>query len=92
MFVYDQRINCLIVICCSILGTPATQSQMAKDVACFLKWASEPEHDIRKRWAFKLLVMIPPIAAIIYYWKRHQWSYMKSRKFVFRSPRKPSAD
>ncbi|KRX87098.1 Cytochrome c1, heme protein, mitochondrial [Trichinella pseudospiralis] len=73
-------------------GTPATQSQMAKDVACFLKWASEPEHDIRKRWAFKLLVMIPPIAAIIYYWKRHQWTYMKSRKFVFRSPRKPSAD
>ncbi|KRX87121.1 Cytochrome c1, heme protein, mitochondrial [Trichinella pseudospiralis] len=73
-------------------GTPATQSQMAKDVACFLKWASEPEHDIRKRWALKLLVTAPLITSIIYYWKRHQWTYLKSRKFVFKAPRSPSSN
>ena len=30
-------------------GTPATTSQMAKDVSTFLNWASEPEHDDRKK-------------------------------------------
>ncbi|KRY18386.1 Cytochrome c1, heme protein, mitochondrial [Trichinella patagoniensis] len=73
-------------------GTPATQSQMAKDVACFLKWASEPEHDIRKRWALKLMAIAPLITSIIYYWKRHQWTYLKSRKFVFKAPRSPSSN
>ena len=29
-------------------GTPATESQMAKDVVTFLAWAAEPEHDDRK--------------------------------------------
>jgi ubiquinol-cytochrome c reductase cytochrome c1 subunit len=29
-------------------GTPATASQMAKDVVTFLSWAAEPEHDERK--------------------------------------------
>lgn len=29
-------------------GTPATASQMAKDVSTFLAWAAEPEHDDRK--------------------------------------------
>ncbi|XP_059153429.1 cytochrome c1, heme protein, mitochondrial-like [Physella acuta] len=35
-------------------GTPATQSQLAKDVATFLKWAGEPEHDTRKLYGFKV--------------------------------------
>lgn len=30
-------------------GTPATTSQMAKDVVVFLNWAAEPEHDERKK-------------------------------------------
>ncbi|CAG8561131.1 2708_t:CDS:2, partial [Paraglomus brasilianum] len=30
-------------------GTPATTSQMAKDVVTFLNWAAEPEHDERKK-------------------------------------------
>jgi ubiquinol-cytochrome c reductase cytochrome c1 subunit len=29
-------------------GTPATTSQMAKDISVFLAFASEPEHDFRK--------------------------------------------
>merc|ERR1712122_336214 len=29
-------------------GTPATQSQLAKDVCTFLVWAGSPEHDMRK--------------------------------------------
>ncbi|KAF8792300.1 Cytochrome c1 like protein [Argiope bruennichi] len=34
-------------------GTPATLSQLAKDVCTFLKWAAEPEHDTRKRMFIK---------------------------------------
>ena len=30
-------------------GTPATASQIAKDVTTFLAWAAEPEHDDRKK-------------------------------------------
>jgi ubiquinol-cytochrome c reductase cytochrome c1 subunit len=29
-------------------GTPATTSQMAKDIAAFLAFCAEPEHDYRK--------------------------------------------
>ncbi|XP_014117068.1 PREDICTED: cytochrome c1, heme protein, mitochondrial [Pseudopodoces humilis] len=34
-------------------GTPATMSQIAKDVCTFLRWAAEPEHDHRKRMGLK---------------------------------------
>lgn len=35
-------------------GTPATVSQMAKDVCTFLRWCAEPEHDDRKRIGIKV--------------------------------------
>ena len=30
-------------------GTPATASQLAKDVTTFLSWCAQPEHDVRKK-------------------------------------------
>ena len=35
-------------------GTPATQSQLAKDVCTFLVWAASPEHDQRKKLGLKV--------------------------------------
>lgn len=37
-------------------GTPATQSQQAKDVSTFMHWAAEPYHDRRKLYSLKVEV------------------------------------
>ncbi|KAK5642202.1 hypothetical protein RI129_008369 [Pyrocoelia pectoralis] len=68
-------------------GTPATASQLAKDVSTFLKWAGEPEHDDRKRYVIKCFFIFSFLCAVSYYYKRHKWSVLKSRKIEFK-PRK----
>jgi len=65
-------------------GTPATQSQLAKDVATFLKWSAEPEHDTRKLMIIKTLMIFSVLISTAYYMKRRSWSSLKSRKLVFR--------
>ncbi|GJE91129.1 cytochrome c1 [Phanerochaete sordida] len=67
-------------------GTPATTSQMAKDVVTFLNWASEPEHDERKKIGLKAVILFSALTAISLYVKRHKWSYIKSRKIVYTPP------
>jgi len=64
-------------------GTPATQSQVAKDVCTFLTWAASPEHDLRKRFAIKALMIFSLLLGTSYYLKRHKWSILKSRKLVY---------
>ncbi|XP_069737834.1 cytochrome c1, heme protein, mitochondrial-like [Phaenicophaeus curvirostris] len=68
-------------------GTPATMSQIAKDVCTFLRWAAEPEHDHRKRMGLKMLLLGALLAPLSYYLKRHKWSVMKSRKKIYRPPK-----
>ena len=36
-------------------GTPASTSQLAKDVATFLNWSSEKQHDDRKKLIFNVI-------------------------------------
>lgn len=38
-------------------GTPATTSQMAKDVVEFLNWAAEPEMDQRKKMGLAVIII-----------------------------------
>lgn len=64
-------------------GTPATVSQLAKDVVTFLKWCAEPEHDDRKRMGIKALTLLSIGAMLTLYLKRHKWSVMKSRKLAY---------
>lgn len=66
-------------------GTPATVSQMSKDVSTFLVWAAEPHFDERKRMGMKVLTVLTFMAGILLYYKRHKWSVLKSRKLVYRS-------
>ncbi|MEE6462949.1 hypothetical protein FKM82_005707 [Ascaphus truei] len=68
-------------------GTPATMSQVAKDVCTFLRWASEPEHDQRKRMGLKVIMMSAILFPVVYYMKRHRWSVLKSRKIAYRPPK-----
>jgi len=64
-------------------GTPATQSQLSKDVCTFLTWAASPEHDMRKKMAIKYLTMLGIMTGFTWYLKRHKWSLLKSRKMVY---------
>ncbi|XP_029288583.1 cytochrome c1, heme protein, mitochondrial [Cottoperca gobio] len=68
-------------------GTPATMSQVAKDVSTFLRWASDPAHDQRKRMGIKLLMGAVILVPLVYYMKRHRWSVLKSRKIAYRPPK-----
>ena len=45
---------CKPLLLINFSGTPATVSQMAKDVCTFLRYAAEPEHDDRKRLGMKV--------------------------------------
>ncbi|WVW79620.1 hypothetical protein I302_101589 [Kwoniella bestiolae CBS 10118] len=68
-------------------GTPATTSQMAKDVTVFLNWAAEPEHDQRKKMGLQALIILSTMTAISVYVKRFKWTYLKNRKIVYDPPK-----
>lgn len=61
-------------------GTPATVSQMAKDVCEFLEWCSYPEMDERKRVGFQLQGVFIALACIAAYHKRFAWASLKTRR------------
>jgi ubiquinol-cytochrome c reductase cytochrome c1 subunit len=67
-------------------GTPATTSQMAKDVVEFLNWAAEPEMDERKKMGLKVLVIGTALFALSVWVKRYKWSPIKTRKIVYNPP------
>lgn len=61
-------------------GTPATTSQMAKDVTSFLAWTSEPELDERKKMGMQAVIILSTLTAISLYVKRFKWTVIKNRK------------
>jgi ubiquinol-cytochrome c reductase cytochrome c1 subunit len=69
-------------------GTPATASQLAKDVVTFLRWSAELEHDERKRMGIKMIMIASLLVSLAFYYKRHKWTVIKSRKLAFK-PKQP---
>ncbi|KAJ7493465.1 cytochrome C1 family-domain-containing protein [Mycena galericulata] len=67
-------------------GTPATTSQMAKDVVTFLNWAAEPEHDERKKTGIKAVILFSTMMLISLYVKRFKWTPIKNRKLIYDPP------
>ncbi|KAJ8470603.1 hypothetical protein OPV22_024946 [Ensete ventricosum] len=63
-------------------GTPATESQMGKDVVTFLSWAAEPEMEERKLMGFKWIFVLSLALLQAAYYRRLKWSVLKSRKLV----------
>lgn len=64
-------------------GTPATVTQMAKDVTTFLTWAAEPEHDQRKKMGMQWFTAMVFMAAAAGYYKRMRWAPLKTRKVSY---------
>merc|ERR1711879_1035726 len=71
-------------------GTPATLSQLAKDVCTFLAWSASPEQDQRKRTGIKGMLLFGILLPLCWYIKRHKWSVIKSRKILY-TPKLPTA-
>lgn len=69
-------------------GTPATTSQMAKDVVTFLNWAAEPEHDDRKKAGLKVLIVASSLFLLSVFAKKFKWQPIKNRKITFTPPKK----
>jgi ubiquinol-cytochrome c reductase cytochrome c1 subunit len=67
-------------------GTPATTSQMAKDVVTFLNWAAEPEHDERKKIGVKAVILLSSLFLVSVYVKRFKWTVIKNRKIFYNPP------
>lgn len=53
-------------------GTPATTSQMAKDVVEFLNWAAEPEMDQRKKMGVAVITITSVLLALSIWVKRYR--------------------
>lgn len=51
-------------------GTPATTSQMAKDVVSFLHWSAEPEMDDRKKMGFQAVCILSILFGVSIWIKR----------------------
>jgi len=68
-------------------GTPASTSQMAKDVTEFLNWAAEPEMDQRKKMGLKVLAISSVLFALSVWVKRYKWVTIKTRKIAYDPPK-----
>jgi ubiquinol-cytochrome c reductase cytochrome c1 subunit len=64
-------------------GTIATETQMAKDVATFLSWSAQPEHDHRKLSGLKIMGAFMIATVLLGYQKRFYWSVIKTRRISY---------
>jgi len=63
-------------------GTPATTSQLAKDVSEFIRWSTEKSHDDKKKMLLNAILVFPPVLFLFYIFKRRVFMVTKSRKIV----------
>lgn len=59
-------------------GTPATEEQMAQDVAAFLMWAAEPHLPQRKMWGLVGVLFLTLLASLLYLTNKRLWAPVKA--------------
>lgn len=60
-------------------GTPATEEQMAKDVAAFLTWTAEPKMMERKRAGMIGIIFLSVLTVLLYLTNKQIWRPVKQR-------------
>ncbi len=60
-------------------GTPATEEQMAKDVAAFLMWTAEPHLNRRKNAGFVGVIFLGVLTVLLYLANKQLWAPVKAR-------------
>jgi len=68
-------------------GTPATKSQLAKDVCTFIVWAGQPEFDAKKRIGMNVMVFTTAVFLLSMLKYRNVWAPLKSKKMFFDTKR-----
>ena len=61
-------------------GTEATRQQMAKDVATFLTWVSEPSLEARHKIGFKVILYLIILAVLVYFSMKKLWSRIETKE------------
>ncbi|XP_015781432.1 cytochrome c1-2, heme protein, mitochondrial [Tetranychus urticae] len=69
-------------------GTPATASQMAKDVTHFLAYCATPELESWKKYLFKWTIISTCLFGLAWYYKRHLWASLVYRRVAYRDVNK----
>lgn len=70
-------------------GTPATVSQMAKDVVNFLRWTAESEYDERRVIFWKLFSTVAIINMLFFHLAQKKASWRIYGRTTFRYWKKP---
>jgi len=65
-------------------GTPATVSQMAKDVCCFLRWTLEPEYDERRVDFWKCWVTCCAVTLLLFHYAQKQYTWRIFQRIKYR--------
>lgn len=61
-------------------GTPATEQQMAEDVAAFMMWTAEPKMMARKQAGFVGVILLVVLASLLYLTNKKLWAPHKYGK------------
>lgn len=64
-------------------GTPATTSQMAKDLVEFLSWTASQNFDARKQMFIKVVGIGLILWACTGHYMRYNWSILRSRQIAY---------
>ena len=61
-------------------GTDNNAKQLTEDVVTFLKWAAEPELEVRKNLGIKVILFFLVLGTVIYLAKNRLWREVRTQR------------